>query len=177
MRKIPLKNYIIYMVVVIVTVAISFYIVALFNQNKEYYENNSILKDILSEIIIKKDLTINENFDNYLLEKSDLIVYISSGKNKNIKSFENEFKKYVIEHKLEDDIVYINLDNTNKDFVTDFLHIFSSNEELKNYQINIKQPIFIVFKDGKIRNVYNEKDGSIYKVNLFFIETGVVVND
>lgn len=177
MRKIPLKNYIIYMVVVIVTVAISFYIVALFNKNKEYYENNSVLKDILSEIIIKKDLTIKENFNSYLLEDSDLIVYMSSGKNKNIKSFENEFKHYIINHKFENDIVYINLDNVDKNFVNNFIDEFNSDEELKNYEIDIKQPMIIIFKDGKIYNIYNEKNQSIYNINLFFIETGVVIND
>ena len=102
---------------------------------------------------------------------------MSSGKNKNIKSFENEFKHYIINHKFENDIFYINLDNVDKNFVNSFIDEFNSDEELKNYEIDIKQPMIIIFEDGKIYNIYNEKNQSIYNINLFFIETGVVIND
>lgn len=76
MKKIPLKNYIIYSIIVLVTFAISIYIVMLFNRSKEYYENNSVLADVLYEILPKNNLSVSDNLNNYLLENSNLIIYI-----------------------------------------------------------------------------------------------------
>ena len=89
MKKIPLKNYIIYSIIVLVTFAISIYIVMLFNRSKEYYENNSVLADVLYEILPKNNLSVSDNLNNYLLENSNLIIYISSGKDKDIKELED----------------------------------------------------------------------------------------
>lgn len=178
MRKILLKNYIIYSIVVFLTIIISVYIVVLFNKSKEYYENNSVLTDILYEILPQNDLDINENLKNYLLENSNLIIYISSGKDKEIKDFENELKNYILENKIQEDIVYINYDDIKKtNFIYDLLNNYSDTENIPEYSIISNKPILILFDNGYISNIYNKEEPNIYEINWFLIGNGVVEND
>ena len=129
MKKIPLKNYIIYSIIILVTFAISIYIVMLFNRSKEYYENNSVLADVLYEILPKNNLSVSDNLNNYLLENSNLIIYISSGKDKDIKEFENSFKSYIIENNLKKDIIYIDSNDIKKsNFIEDLFNNYASND-------------------------------------------------
>ena len=178
MRKIPLKNYIIYSVVIIVTILIAIYVTLLFKKSKEYYENNSVMKDILYEILPKDNLDINENLKNYLLENSDLVIYISSGKDKDIKDFENEFKDYIVDKKLQEDLIYIDYNNIKKtNFINELIDNYSNTENISNYSIISNSPILITFEEGHISSIYNKKNPSVYEINWFLIGNGVVEND
>lgn len=176
MRKVPRKNYIICLIILFVTVLICLYLVALYNQSKQYYATNSALTDVLSEIVLENTLSIEENLDNYLIENSDLIVYISSGKNTKIKDFELEFKKFVVNNSLQGKIIYINSDTVgSKNFIQQIKNQYG-NESLGNVEYPDK-PLLILFKSGKICNIYNKNQPSVYDINWFLIENGVISND
>ena len=178
MKKIPLKNYIIYSIIVLVTFAISIYIVMLFNRSNEYYENNSVLADVLYEILPKNNLSVSDNLNNYLLENSNLIIYISSGKDKDIKEFENSFKSYIIENNLKNDIIYIDSNDIKKsNFIEDLFNNYASNDVILSNKPTIKYPTLIIFKNGKIINFYNEKIPNLYSVKIFLMTNGVEIND
>lgn len=178
MRKIPAKNYIIYIFIILITIAVSIYVVVLFNNSKAYYEKNSVLTDIFSEVLIQEDLDIGENLNNYLLENSDLVLYISSGKNKEIKQFESEFKNYVVEKKLQENFIYINLDNIkSKNFVSEILNSYGNTEEIKNYAFISDGPMIFVFKKGYITSIYNKKEPNSHEVEWFLMGNGLVEND
>lgn len=178
MRKIPLKNYIIYSVIVVITVLLALYVTLLFKKSKEYYENNSVMKDILNEILPQDNLDINENLKNYLLENSDLVIYISSGKDKNIKDFENEFKNYIVDKKIEEDLVYIDYNNVKKtDFINQLISNYSDTENISDYSIVPSSPILIIFNEGRISSIYNKENPNVYEINWFLVGNGVVEND
>ena len=157
---------------------ISIYIVMLFNRSKEYYENNSVLADVLYEILPKNNLSVSDNLNNYLLENSNLIIYISSGKDKNIKEFENSFKSYIIGNNLKNDIIYIDSNDIKKsNFIEDLFNNYASNDVILSNKPTIKYPTLIIFKNGKIINVYNEKIPNLYSVKIFLMTNGVEIND
>ena len=113
-----------------------------------------------------------------MLENSNLIIYISSGKDKDIKEFENSFKSYIIENNLKNDIIYIDSNDIKKsNFIEDLFNNYASNDVILSNKPTIKYPTLIIFKNGKIINVYNEKIPNLYSVKIFLMTNGVEIND
>lgn len=146
MRDIPKKNYFILFLVLIVTVALTFYARAWYNTTKEYYARNSVIKETVREI--------NENeIYSYTLESPKFILYASSGTNVDIKNFESNLRKLIIKSEMVDDFVYLNLDNVDiNGFNAGLKSKFSS--RVNNFSDD-SISTFYVFKDGKIVLIYN----------------------
>lgn len=178
MREIPKKNYIIFSFIVILSVIICLYIVLLYNRTKHYYENNSILTEILNEIVLQEDFSVENNINNYLVENTNLIIYISSGKNKAIKNFEQEFKKMIIDENIKEDILYINSDNI--DYIS-FMNDFLISYQIQNIEVDLnslnESPTLISFKEGKINKIYISEEPSLIEMKCILIENGVISND
>lgn len=178
MKKISLKNYLIYIFICVVTISISLYIVLLYNRSKEYYMNNSVLLDVVSELVPEKNLSVDENMNNYLVENSNVIIYVASGKNTFIKNFEIEFKKFIINEKLTSNIMYINADKIkNSDFLEQLCDYYCNdmvNLDATSYK---KKSIVLVFKESKIVQVYDSFSPNLYEMKLLLIKSGVIEND
>ena len=167
MKKIPLKNYIVLCVIIVITVVFVFYVRSWYITNKEYYSKNSVIKDITREINI-------DEISNYILESPKFILYVSSGANAEVKNFEHRFKKFIGKMEISDDILYLNADNVNYD-------LYSS---LKNYAFNDKVSSLIfenkaslyVFSDGKIVGVLNNVDSYSDKHIQSFIKKWGFIN-
>lgn len=146
MRDIPKKNYFILFLVLAVTVALTFYVREWYNTTKEYYARNSVIRETVREI--------NENeIYSYTLESPQFILYASSGTDIDIKSFEANLRKLIINHEMNDDFVYLNLDNVNiNDFNAKLKSKFSN--RVNNFSDD-SLSTFYVFKDGKIVLIYN----------------------
>ena len=146
MRDIPKKNYFILFLVLAVTVALTFYVREWYNTTKEYYARNSVIRETVREI--------NENeIYSYTLESPQFILYASSGTNIDIKSFEANLRKLIINHEMTDDFVYLNFDNVNiNDFNAKLKSKFSN--RVNNFSAD-SLSTFYVFKDGKIVLIYN----------------------
>ena len=160
MKKIPKKNYIILFVILIITVGLTFYARQWYITSKEYYARNSVIKEVVYEI--------NENeIYSYTTEKPKFILYASSGTDIDIKKFEGKLKKLITKYEMNDDVVYLNLDNVD---INAFTVNLKNNFTNKNNSIsNNSLSTFYIFQNGKIImtinnvNDYPEK----YLVNLF----------
>lgn len=109
----------------------------------------------LSYIYINKDKTISnfymysnkitsEEFDEYIIENPNLIVYISDKYNLSYEDFEKKFEKKINELNLKDNLVYIDKSSLSKKFLSDL-------EKKYNLNINRKKlPIIIVISDKRI---------------------------
>lgn len=147
-KEIPYKNYIILILVFLMTILVTFYVRDWYNTTKVYYAQNSVMTKVVKEIK-------SEEISNYILENQRFILYVSSGQNSQIKDFEDEFKNLIQNLDISDDVLYMNLDGVNTGSFYDLLkNNYSSNAKLKN-QIVSSDSILYLFTDGKIVNVLN----------------------
>ena len=136
MKKIPIKNYIYAFVIVVVTLLLVFKLMDI------YKKNNKI--DFITKV--------NENdLQQFILEKNDVFIYFSKNNNKVL---EQDLKKYLDNNEIKNDIIYVDLNDTSKDFETKFNNNFM--EVTSSAYINIINPTLIYIEDGKINDVLVE---------------------
>lgn len=155
MRKIPLKNYFILAAIIILSGIIVIYIANMYRNKKDYEKEDTM--SFLREIYAK-------DFENFIIENPDSIVYIN---NTFDESLTLELKKYIIERDYIQDIVYIDTNKINIDFVN----------VLKKYSslIDDKLPNVLIIKGGKIINMlYIEEDTTPSQIIEFM---GLYYND
>ena len=146
-KKIPLKNYVILAIIFLVTIIAVFYIRDWYITTKEYYAQNSVMTKVTREIK-------REEISNYVMENQRLILYVSSGKNSNIKDFEDEFKELIKKLDLNDDVLYMNLDGVSMDSFYEFLKDYSGSGKIKN-QITVSDASLYFFDEGRVTLVLN----------------------
>ena len=147
-KEIPYKNYIILVLVFLMTILVTFYVRDWYNTTKVYYAQNSVMTKVVKEIK-------SEEISNYILENQRFILYVSSGQNSQIKEFEDEFKNLIQNLDINDDVLYMNLDGVNMESFYDLLkNNYSSNAKLKNQIVSSDSSLYL-FTDGKIVNVLN----------------------
>lgn len=165
--SIPLKNYIILLLISLGIIFFAFYLRSWYNAAKGYYQNNSIMSEYLSE------LRINE-IDSYILDNPEIVIYYASSKDTNIKSFEKQFKELMEEYEIKDEIVYIDSSNEeNSNFISKLNAISDKNLN------SILVPNLIFVKDGKINKILYSDKTEINKrdVRNFLIKCEVITND
>ena len=145
MRKIPFKNYVILGLVFLFTIGVVFYARDWYNTTKEYYMQNSVMKDAIREIK-------GDELSNFTLENQKFILYVASGKNMEIKNFEDDLKGLIQDMDLNDLILYMNLDDTDANFY-DSLKKYAVNNEIKNQISSNSMASMYVFTDSKITDV------------------------
>lgn len=164
-KEIPLKNYILLSIVLILTIVVVIY----FFMWKNTYEKSKLQTPILDDYL----LVINYNeLNNYLVENKDAIIYVSKLNNENIRLFENKFKNIINKNNLNNKILYLDLtEELNKKSIV--------NELNKKYGKEMTEiPSIIIIKDGKISSSYNIKENK-YNIKLLekYLEKEDVIND
>lgn len=102
MRKVPLKNYFILTLILVLSILIVFYLVKIYNSTI----HNTNDKQILNKI---KEITILE-LDNYIVENPNIVIYLMDSDYKSI-SFEKKLNQVIVEHDLQSQFVLINIAN------------------------------------------------------------------
>lgn len=157
-RKIPVKNYIILWVIMIVTVLILYYFYCWVDVYKESKINIPILDKYMTVI------NYNE-LDNYIVENPNTIVYVSVLENEKIREFEKEVKNKYKNKEIENEVLYMNItdDIKNKDTKSDMDSKYSINGLSMN---NV--PSVLVFSNGKLNSIYSVRDND-YDIDRFVI--------
>ncbi len=162
-REIPIKNYIILLIIVLSTVFITFHLANRYRIEKDYFVPVSPLYDVLYEVKI-------DELDNYFLENPNTVIYTVSDKDKD---FDNELKTFVINNNLTNDIVLINL----SDGFDDINHIFKGmiSEELLSYKEELfNHSNMFVIKDRVISDLLIPKTSNENDLTNFFIKNGIM---
>lgn len=146
-KEIPLKNYFILILVILLTILAVFYMRDWYNTSKEFYAQNSVMTKVVREIK-------NDEISNYILENQKFILYVSSGQNTNIKSFEDEFKNLIQKMDLGENVLYMNLDEVDVSDFYNSLNSYASSTKVKN-QIVSSDASMYVFTDGKLTMLLN----------------------
>lgn len=154
LRNVPLKNYIILGVVLIVTMFLLYY----FCMWVDVYNENKINRPILDRYM--EVINYNE-LDNYIVENPNTIIYVSVLEDERIRKFEIELKNSFKEGKIEKDVLYLDLTNEMKDktMISNIKNKYSLNS------LDITSvPCILVIEEGKLKGIYSVKDNG-YDVN------------
>ena len=167
-KKIPFKNYIILGLVVGVTVLAVFYIRNWYIMTK-IYNNTSPMLDVVSEINA-------DEISNYVMENQNFIIYVSSSTNDNVKGFEKNFSKYIVDKGISNNILYINMDTNESSALSHQLISYAITENVKKH-ININCVSMYIFENGRITNVISEVDKiKMSQIDKLFKEYGMIDN-
>lgn len=166
-KKIPLKNYIILAVTLIITVILVIYFY-LWQKTYEESKKNTIIMD---EYIQK--INYNE-LSNYLIENKSTVIYSSVVGSQKTSNFEKKFIKVIQDKSLKNSILYLDLTEVvkNKTIKKELLEKYP---ELNN---NIKDPLIIIFNNDKVIRIYNIKDNN-YNIDslIEFLEKEDIIYD
>ena len=155
-REIPLKNYIILGLVILLTLGIVYYFYLWYITYEESKLNETIMDRYL-EVINYNEL------NDYIVENRNAMIYTSVLEDNNIRKFEIKFKNIVVKNALKDKILYMDMTDIFKDKI--------KYTELRNsYQINkyniTNVPCILVFKDAKLVDIYSIKDNDYNTDNV-----------
>ena len=170
-KKIPIQNYIILALVVLITVIAVFYARIWYKETRNYDDKNSVMLDVVS--------TINQDeLSNYILENPNFILYLSSGQDRNIKDFEKKFKKLIVKKALTQNMLYLNTDNTDKGRLIIYLKSLAKDDKIKTKIIDNSSVSIYIFENSQIKYVIvNAEDFSIKQIDLLLQKYGMIENE
>lgn len=158
LKKIPVKNYVILGIVIIITLFILYYFYMWVDVYKESRVNIPIMDKYMTVI------NYNE-LDNYLVENPDTIIYVSVLEDEEIRKFEKKFKNKYKNDAIKKDILYMNITDEvkNKEIRNEMVSKYSLNN------LNITSvPCVLVFSDGLLKTIYSVMDND-YDIDRFVI--------
>lgn len=118
------KNIILYVVVCLLTILAVFISLRLYNNKIENMNNKSLVSNYLLEIKY-------EDISSNIQEEPNTIIYVSNSGDESSKKFERMFVKVIKKYNLENNIIYINIYNSN---IID--QVYSHSPELVIYENN-----------------------------------------
>ena len=145
-KNISKKNYIIFLTIIVLTFLIIFYIIKIYNNYKEINYNEPIIMNYINNQFNYEEL------DMYLLENNQAIIYLGIPNDNLCRKFEKKFKKEIEKRELQDKIIYININNKEKDYLA-LINL--------KYDKNIKRvPVILIFKDKELIDlIYADNKG------------------
>lgn len=146
MKKIPKKNYIILVILLISTVFLTLFLANIYSSKdrlvSSFYENTNKIKI--------------EEFDGYIIENPDAIIYISDKYDLTNEKFEEKFHSKIDSLSLNDKIVYIDKKEIQEKFLSNLKNNYNTVIDLS------KTPIVMVIVDKKVMKVnYITEDTNI----------------
>lgn len=126
MRQIPKKNYIYALLILVITVPLTFLLINTFKNNKEEYKI--------------KIIEIKENeLNNYLTEKTETVIYYSSNE---FEELNKQVDKYVSKSEFKENTVYLDSSLVSENFEKTFIQKYNAK--------NMKQPCLLLIENGKV---------------------------
>lgn len=153
-REIPLKNYLILGLVILLTLGLIYYFYLWYITYEESKLNETIMDRYL-EVINYNEL------NDYIVENRNAMIYTSILEDNDIRKFEIKFKNIVVKNALKDKILYMDMTDIFKDKIK-YTELRNS-YQVNNYNIT-NVPCILVFKDAKLVDIYSIKDND-YNTN------------
>lgn len=152
MKKIPLKNYVILGVILIVSVIAVLYANNWLKETKKQYVDNTVIFDFIREVKVSE-------IDDYVVENPNFIVYLTSKSNRNNIKFENDLEKFLTDNDLQKEFVFINIDDFQSENYSNFINKYYA----LNSSVTLTDSI-IIFDEQKISDIfYDVSDGLTIK--------------
>ncbi len=141
-NKICPKNYFLLALLFFVSIAITLYFCNWYHVYENYQKETPVIRGVISEIT-------DEELDHYILENPTTFLYICTAQNMICRNYEKTLKEIIIENSLQNQMVYLNLSDSNSE---EFIHWFN---EQYPYRVLLTDnyPALVVFEDGKIKTL------------------------
>ena len=142
LRNIPLKNYIKFGMIIVVSIITCILLFIIYNNFKD---RKSVLTNKVKEIDVL-------DLDNYISENESVLLYFGVVQDENSKEIEEQMLEMIDEDSL--DFVYVNISNVDnrKIFLKDFSKKYSDSKVIDNY------PTFVYIKDESIVDYIQKED-------------------
>lgn len=155
-RFVPLKNYIIAFLVVVVIIALTFYGFAWYKVVKESRVSESYL---VKEKVISKEITDLDEVKVVFFEPpSSYFVYVSYTGEENIYNMEKELKNVINDYNLNDSFYYLNVTSIKE--ANDLLDQVNEALNLEEKKIE-KIPTIIYYRDEKAVDMITREDNNM----------------
>ena len=153
MKKIPMINYIIALIITVITFALTYVIANTYISYRNYEQENYM--NYLSQVM-------PEEIDNYIIENHDLIVYVTNSATTDIE-IEKKVKKVLVDNNYVKDTIYLDLNNIDPNFLVDFENKYSISPD------TLKENTIIIFKGEKKVKTINLTESSIKKLKNYIV--------
>ena len=141
-KKIPLKNYIIYGIIVVVTLVGVFYLNEWYKAYKQLELENSYISKYVTELNY-------DEFENYILENPNAIIYMGKTNSEASINVEKKLHKLLDSNELIDTSLFLNLTN-NENVLTSIQNKYYSSKSLPNLD---RIPAIVIFNNMKIVDI------------------------
>ena len=141
------RNYIILAVFMLAAMGLTLYFCKVYKVYDDYQKATPVISETLSEISY-------EELNHYVVDNPSVVLYMCTASDENCRYFEKDFKKYIQRQQKKDEIVYLNLSNTDIDT---FIESFNKDYKYK-HKLNTNFPAFVSFTDGKVTAILQEKN-------------------
>ncbi len=161
MEKGSFKSYLVLILTFAIGIGLCIYAFTWYKVIDNNKKNTPIIRGTLTEINSKE-------LDNYILENSNVVLYLCTSDSVRCRNYEKDFKKIINSKSLNDNIVYVNLTGVDQvKFVKQFNKKYSYKSKLKT-----SYPAIIVFEDGKIVDLieYSKGNKLTSKKTIEFLE-------
>ncbi|MDD3241635.1 MAG: hypothetical protein PHQ64_02510 [Bacilli bacterium] len=128
--------------------SLTIFITVFIRNSYHSYVANELNTPVLENILIHK-ITTSEELFGYLNENQKSVVYIGVASDLDCRKLENRMIKVIEEKKLQDDIIYVNLNDLDEISRINFMNKINS----KYDEIVGTYPTIIYFENGKIEDV------------------------
>lgn len=150
-----LKNYILLILIVIVTVFVTVLVANLYKESKS----------VETDFYKYANTITSKEFDTYVTEYPNSIIYIYDKYSNDYSEFENSLKEKIEASYLKNNLIYIDKRELNKKFI---------NNMKENYNTEIKynnKPIIIIISDKEVLNVIEiDETTNVTSINLEVFE-------
>lgn len=157
MKKIPLKNYLILVLLLVVSSVLVLYFI---NWYKEFQRHTSMLPEYISEIKYVE-------LDNYMIENPDFVIFLSSKENNKTTNLEKNLQKWLVSNNLIKKIIFMDIDQFDiKQFSKKYCDDFVQTK---------KDVMVIIVENQKVKNILSKSANEIKidDIKEFLKENGV----
>lgn len=149
---IPVKNYILAALIVVVIIGLTWYVFAWYNVVQKNKISTSYL---VQEKIISKEITDLNEVNNVFSETPDsYFVYISYTGDERIYNMEKTLKGVIKEYNLSDNLYYLNITDIKNQ--KNYIDKINKALELTDRKV-VKVPAILYFEDGKLKEMTDTK--------------------
>lgn len=157
LRKIPTKNYVILLIIFLITFLLVYYLYRFYVVYSSYQKETPIIRDVLPEIT-------DQELEHYIQESPSIVIYMCTASDDTCRNFEKSFKKLINKKNLSTYITYLNLSNADID---NFTNKFNNSYQYKQKLTN-NYPALVVFEDDKVRDIIQNSKKE--KINMTDVE-------
>jgi len=161
-RFVPIKNYVIVVLVIIGIIALVWYG---FSWHKVIQENKVSTSYLIKEKVISNEMqTIEELKDVFSEAPSDYYLYISYTGSNEIYNMEKELTALINDYKISEQFYYLNVTNIKKE--KDYISRINETLDLEEKKVT-NVPTIIYFKEGKAVDIIKKDGNNIMNIGDF----------